>query len=107
MIYLAVPYSHADPAVRVARFDAVNKVAAKMMRDGLHVFSPISHTHPIALAGDLPGGWEYWEAYDRALIKVYLRPPQPIWYPHWSLTPIEKAEAFLKTIGKWIEEPRA
>ena len=68
-IYLATPYSDDDPKVRQARFEAVNKVAAKMMADGYLVFSPISHTHPIALAGDLPKGWEFWKEYDRIFIE--------------------------------------
>ena len=67
-VYLATPYSHPDPEVREARFRAVNAVAAQLMREGHHVYSPISHTHPIALAGDLPKGWDFWEAYDRAFI---------------------------------------
>lgn len=70
LIYLAVPYSHPDPAVRLARFETVNKHAATMMQNGLHIFSPISHTHPIALAGSLPLGWEFWRAYDRAILQV-------------------------------------
>jgi len=41
-----------------------------MMRRGEHVFSPISHTHPIALAGDLPKDWEFWQAYDRAMLRA-------------------------------------
>lgn len=66
LVYLAVPYSHPDPAVMEARFHAVNAVAARLMLAGQHVFSPISHSHPIAVAGALPVGWDYWEAYDRA-----------------------------------------
>jgi len=68
MIYLAVPYSHPDADVRQTRFEAANRAAAEMMGRGLHVFSPISHTHPIALAGTLPLGWDYWEGYDRAML---------------------------------------
>jgi hypothetical protein len=68
LIYLACPYSHADPAVMATRFEAVNKAAAKLMAQGNYVFSPISHTHPIALAGTLPRGWEYWEGYDRRIL---------------------------------------
>lgn len=68
VIYLAVPYSHEDPLVVEQRVGAVNRVAADMMRRGLHVFSPISHTHPIAQAGNLPNDWKYWEAYDRAML---------------------------------------
>jgi len=70
LIYLATPYSHSDPAIREQRFREVNAVAARLMREGLHVFSPISHTHPIAEAGDLPRGWEFWEAYDRVLLQA-------------------------------------
>ena len=68
-VYLAVPYSHTDPAVRELRFLEVNKIAAKMMSKGILVFSPISHTHPIALAGDLPKGWEFWKNYDISFIE--------------------------------------
>ena len=47
---------------------AANKAAGLLMRRGLFVFSPISHTHPIALACDLPRGFEYWGSYDRAML---------------------------------------
>lgn len=68
-IYLATPYSDRDPEVRESRFKAVNVVAADLMSKGFLVFSPISHTHPIALAGDLPKGWEFWQAYDETFIE--------------------------------------
>lgn len=68
LTYLACPYSHPMRTVRVARFEAVNKATAVLMRKGHLVFSPISHTHPIAEAGGLPLGWEFWEAFDRAYL---------------------------------------
>lgn len=68
LTYLACPYQHADKQVMRERFDAVNRAAAQLMREGMYIFSPISHTHPIAECGDLPRGWDYWEAYDRALL---------------------------------------
>ena len=68
-IYLATPYSDPDPKVRQARFEAINKIAARLMAVGSIVFSPISHTHPIALAGDLPKGWNFWKEYDRSFIE--------------------------------------
>jgi hypothetical protein len=72
LIYLAVPYSHADRYVRVARWIAANKAAAKLMALGLYVFSPISHTHPIAEESDgtLPRGWDFWEGFDRQYLNV-------------------------------------
>lgn len=70
LIYLACPYSHPDIAIRIARFEAANLAAAKLIEGGKHVFSPISHTHPIEMAakGKLPMGWEYWAAYDERMI---------------------------------------
>jgi hypothetical protein len=68
LIYLATPYNHPDPEVRESRFKAACEVAAHFMRSGVHLFCPIAHTHPIAEAGDLPRGWEYWQAYDRAML---------------------------------------
>lgn len=70
LVYLATPYSHDDPRVRLRRFEEVNKVAAELMCKGIHIYSPISHTHPIALAGDLPLDWEFWQKYDEALLKA-------------------------------------
>jgi hypothetical protein len=68
--YLATPYTHSDPEVVEGRFLTANKVAALLMNQGLHIYSPISHTHPIALAGDLPTTWDFWEQYDRVMLKV-------------------------------------
>ena len=39
------------------------------MKAGYYVFSPISHTHPIAMACALPQGWEYWSGFDRAYLE--------------------------------------
>src|SRR6185503_15575740 len=70
LTYLACPYSHPDREVRVARFEAVNRIAGELMRRGLKIFSPISHTHPIAEATDLPLGWDYWHEYDHAFLSA-------------------------------------
>jgi hypothetical protein len=68
IVYLATPYSHPERVVRLQRFEKVNAVAARLMRDGMHIFSPISHTHPIAEAGDLPLGFDFWQKYDTAFL---------------------------------------
>ncbi len=68
-IYLAVPYSDPAKSIRIARFETVNAVAARLMSEGFLVFSPISHTHPIAEAGDLPVDWEFWEQYDKIFLE--------------------------------------
>ncbi len=68
LVYLATPYSHPDRQVRLQRFHKVNLMAAKLMAKGLMIFSPISHTHPIAEADGLPLDWEFWSTYDRAML---------------------------------------
>lgn len=68
LVYLAVPYSHDDHAVRHSRFLEANKAAGKLMAEGHKVFSPISHTHPIAEVCGLPKGWDYWSEFDRAFM---------------------------------------
>jgi len=70
MIYLASPYSHPDPQVKRDRFEAACRIAADLMNAGEIVFSPIAHTHPIAIAGELPGDWQYWERYDREILEM-------------------------------------
>lgn len=70
LVYLACPYSDKSSYVREDRFRAVNKFAAKLMGQGIHVFSSISHSHPIAEAGDLPLGWEFWKDYDTAILSA-------------------------------------
>ena len=63
MIYLACPYTHADPAIRRQRFDDVNRLAARLVVEGELVFSPISHSHAITEAG-APMDWEFWQRFD-------------------------------------------
>ena len=70
LIYLATPFTDKDLAIMENRFNVVNKVASDLMKKGIHVFSPISHCYPIALAGGLPKTWEFWEAYDRVMLKA-------------------------------------
>jgi hypothetical protein len=48
-IYLASPYSHTDHAVRLLRFNHACAAAAKIMGRGHQVFSPIAHSHSVAL----------------------------------------------------------
>jgi hypothetical protein len=68
LVYLAVPYSHTDSNVKELRFHAANKKGAELMKQGLMVFSPISHSHPMSIDAELPGDWEFWEQFDRAYL---------------------------------------
>lgn len=68
LTYLAVPYSHEDKDVMETRFEIVCEVAGKLMNQGKMIFSPISHSHPIAVRSKLPRSWEFWEKFDRAYL---------------------------------------
>jgi nucleoside 2-deoxyribosyltransferase len=67
MIYLASPYSHADPAVREARYQAACRATAVLLKAVFVVFSPIVHSHPL-VEFELPTGWDFWERIDRAYL---------------------------------------
>jgi nucleoside 2-deoxyribosyltransferase len=67
-IYLAAPYSSADPKVISERVDRINRYAAELMKTSI-VFSPISHSHPIALAGELPTDFSFWVRQNHEFIR--------------------------------------
>lgn len=64
-IYLAIPYSGmAEESFRIA-----NEVSAELMNKGHIVFSPISHSHPIAVSHNLPTDWDFWKKFDESFIE--------------------------------------
>ena len=69
-IYIAAPYSHPDPAVEQERFELVTRAAGWLMRCGYAVFSPVSHSHPVAQSVDLPRSWWFWQAQDLPFMRV-------------------------------------
>jgi hypothetical protein len=67
LVYMASPYSHPDPVVMETRFHFAAHAAAYLMRRGLLIFSPITHSHPIAQYG-LPKDFTFWKQYDEAFM---------------------------------------
>ncbi len=47
-VYLGAPYSHPNPLWMKLRFELINLAAFQLIRRGFIVFSPVSHSHPIA-----------------------------------------------------------
>lgn len=68
LVYLASPYTHDDPAVRQARYEAVCRAAAEIVRGGQAVFSPIAHSHALCQHG-LPLDWPFWRDIDLTLLR--------------------------------------
>lgn len=66
-VYLAIPYSF-NPELS---YKIANKVAAGLMAEGYVVFSPISHSHPIAahLAPELRTDHEFWMKQDLPMLE--------------------------------------
>ena len=73
MIYLASPYTHESHDVMELRFDAACRAAGKLMAEGHVVFSPIAHTHPIAVRCELPRGWDFWERFDHEFVLAAIK----------------------------------
>lgn len=51
MLYVASPYTHADPDVRQRRFALACVATARMMAAGDVVYSPVAHGHVIEDVG--------------------------------------------------------
>lgn len=64
LIYLASPYSHADPKVRQLRYEYCVVAVAELLHQGIFAYSPILHNHAISCFRDLGRDFEAWEKYD-------------------------------------------
>jgi uncharacterized protein DUF1937 len=69
MIYLASPYSSADPAVRLERYEKVSALTAALITLGHVVFCPIAYSHPLAERFGMAGDWKTWKHIDLAFIQ--------------------------------------
>ena len=114
-IYLAAPYSHPDARKRDKRVLMVNRMALKLMRMGITVFSPLTGSHELFLMSELDddptplsGDFEYWEVYDRAILGVcqaLVIYNLPGWYESRGVTSeIEIAKQMGKPVYESVEE---
>ena len=70
LCYLATPYSKWPQGIEAA-FVAASVVAARLLERGVSVYSPIAHTHPIAIHGGLdPFDHTIWLPFDAALMNA-------------------------------------
>lgn len=68
LAYLATPYTNYQPDPTTGYVHAC-KIAAKLIRSGIKVYSPIAHTHPIGVFGDLdPLDHTIWLPFDEAMM---------------------------------------
>ncbi len=68
LIYVGTPYSKYPGGIEEAFKDAC-KLTARLMGEGLKVYSPIAHTHPLAIYGELdPLDHAIWLPFDAAMM---------------------------------------
>lgn len=69
LIYLATPYSRYPEGIEAA-FVKASAITADLMRAGVRVYSPIAHTHPIAVHGKVdPYDHSIWMPFDEAIME--------------------------------------
>lgn len=70
LYYLATPYSKYRGGIEVA-FRHAAELAANLLKAGHKVYSPIAHTHPLAVYGELdPLDHSIWLPFDEAMMRV-------------------------------------
>jgi hypothetical protein len=65
--YLAMPYSHPDPAVVQSRMDIFQQVDGNLLRCAFFTVSPLAKHFGLSIS-NLPGDWAYWQHYSRAML---------------------------------------
>lgn len=67
--YLATPYSRYPRGLEAAFMDAA-ELCARLMQIGVHCYSPIAHTHPVAMYGHIdPLNHAIWLPFDEQIME--------------------------------------
>lgn len=71
VVYLACPYVHENPAIMDYRVKQATEKAAELMLQGYNVFSPLTHSDPIAdeLDDETRFNHDFWLSRDIQLIQ--------------------------------------
>ena len=69
LCYLATPYSKYSGGDLALAFQHAAQLAAQLMLCGVKVYSPIAHTHPLAIYGNIdPLDHKIWLPFDEAIM---------------------------------------
>jgi len=70
LAYLATPYTKYSEGIEQAFIEAC-KLAGRLIQAGIHVYSPIAHSHPIAIHANIdPLDQTFWLDLDGAMLHV-------------------------------------
>lgn len=64
MLYIASPYTHADPKITEQRYHETCLFTGALMQAGVNCFSPIAHCHEIARMCMLPTDCGFWQKHN-------------------------------------------
>lgn len=68
--YLATPYSKYEGGNLELAFREAARLAAQLMLGGIRAYSPIAHTHPLAVYGEIdPLDHDIWLPFDEAMMQ--------------------------------------
>ena len=68
VIYLASPYSSASQAMMESRYLMALAATITLMKHKDVVYSPIVHSRPVALSGELSHDWDFWQHFDLEML---------------------------------------
>jgi hypothetical protein len=69
VLYLASPYTHRRALIREQRYQIAVLETGRLMRAGHIIYSPIVHSHPIAVTCGLPDDWGYWRRVNSDILR--------------------------------------
>lgn len=95
-VYLAIPYS----GMEESSYHQATKATAKFMNDGINVFSPITHSHPLHKEYNMPGTWNFWQKVDYQYLdwadEVYVIVPEEGYDKVLNSTGVQAEMAYAK-----------
>jgi nucleoside 2-deoxyribosyltransferase len=98
-IYLSAPYTIHPKAC----FMLANRKAAELMMEGNIVFSPISHSHPIAIQENMSNAHEFWMQQDLPFIE-FCDELYVLQLEHWETSKgVQKEIEYATELGKPIK----
>lgn len=69
MIYVASPYSSPDKELENTRYRQVVDFCYHALTQGMYVYSPIVHWHPVSRVHNLPGDAVYWDRINMQMLR--------------------------------------
>jgi len=68
--YIISPFTHKDKEIEKMRYETQGVLHSELILQGYTTIAPIEMCYHLHLRFGLPGGYEFWQKRDRALIKV-------------------------------------